>query len=94
MGGGIAVLMLGTILTWMAGCIPFYALVTVLWSRIPWLLRFLLGMFISGVALVLLWWASIEYRTAWIFGLYTVGMVLATFVSVVLLIVRWSMRRG
>jgi hypothetical protein len=86
--------MLGSMLAWMAGCIPFYALVTVLWSRIPWLLRFLLGMFISGVALVLLWWASIEYRTAWIFGLYTVGMVLATVVSVVLLIVRWSMRRG
>jgi hypothetical protein len=94
MGGGIAVLMLGTILTWMAGCIPFYALVTVLRSRIPWLLRFLLGMFISGVAVVLLWWASFEYRTAWIFGLYTVGMVVATFVSIVMLIVRWFMRRG
>lgn len=87
-------LMLTTIFAWMVSCLPFHALLTVLWPRIPWLLRFLLGVIIAAVAVVLLWWVSIEYRTGWIFAAYTVLMVIATVVSVVLLIVRWFMRRS
>ena len=94
MGGAFAVLMLTTIFAWMVSCLPFHALLTVLWPRIPWLLRFLLGMIIAAVVVVLLWWVSIEYRTGWIFAAYTVLMVIATVVSVVLLIVRWFMRRS
>lgn len=94
MGGAFAVLMLATIFAWMVSCLPFHALLTVLWPRIPWLLRFLLGVIIAAVAVVLLWWVSIEYRTGWIFAAYTVLMVIATVVSVVLLIVRWFMRRS
>lgn len=94
MGGAFAVLMLTTIFAWMVSCLPFHALLTVLWPRIPWLLRFLLGVIIAAVAVVLLWWVSIEYRTGWIFAAYTVLMVIATVVSVVLLIVRWLMRRS
>jgi len=94
MGGGIAVLMLGSILAWMLGCIPFYALLTVVRPQIPWLLRFLLGTIIAAVTVILLWWASIEYRTGWIFGIYTMFMVFATVVSILLLIVRWFMRRS
>ncbi|MBL0035591.1 MAG: hypothetical protein IPP26_07450 [Flavobacteriales bacterium] len=94
MGGAFAVLMLTTIFAWMVSCLPFHALLTVLWPRIPWLLRFLLGVIIAAVAVVLLWWVSIEYRTGWIFAAYTVLMVIATVVSVVLLIVRWFMRRS
>jgi hypothetical protein len=94
MGGGIALLVLGTMLAWMLGCFPFYTLLTLFGARIPWLLRFLVGMFISGVAVVLLWWASMEYRNGWLFAGYTVIMLLANVVSIVLLIVRWFMRRG
>ena len=94
MGGAFAVLMLATIFAWMVSCLPFHALLTVLWPRIPWLLRFLPSLLIAAVTVVLLWWVSIEYRTGWIFAAYTVLMVIATVVSVVLLIVRWFMRRS
>lgn len=86
-------LMLGTIFVWMVGCIPFHALLTISRPGIPWLLRFVIGMFLSGVAVVLLWWASMEYRTGWMLGVYAVVMLVANFVSIVGLIARWFMRR-
>jgi hypothetical protein len=94
MGGGIALLFLGTLFAWLVGCIPFYTLLTVSRSHIHWPIRFLLGMFLSGVAVVLLCWASMEYRNGWIFGAYIAFMVLATVVSILGLIVRWFMRRS
>ena len=94
MGGGIAVLMLGTILAWMLGCIPCYALITVVRSSLFWPMRVLLAVFLSALAVILLWWTSIAYRTPWIFGGYTLHMAIANVVAVVLLIVRFFMRRG
>lgn len=94
MGGAIAVLMLGTIFTWMVSCIPFHVLLTVFRPRIPWLLRFVIGMVISAIVVMLLWWASIEFRTGWVFVAYTVFMIVGTVVSIIFLIVRWFIRRS
>jgi hypothetical protein len=77
----------------MLGVIPLYALIMVVRPGIFLPLRILFALLFSAVVVVLLWWASIEYRSGWIFGGYTVFMVVTNVVSVVLLIVRFFMRR-
>ncbi len=54
MGGGIAVLFLGSFLVWALGLMPFYAAISLMRPGMFWFSRIFLSTVLSSVAVVLL----------------------------------------
>lgn len=94
MGGGIAFIILGAIFGWMVGCIPFLTVATLLWPHLQIILRILLSLAMSTIALVLVSWASAEFHNGWLFGGYLIIMVLASIAGVLFFVMRWILRKG
>lgn len=94
MGGGIAVLFLGSLLVWLFGLLRLYTAITLVRPGMFWLFRALLSIVLSSVAVVLLWWASIEFHTGWVLGSYSIAMVILSCIAVIVLLFRWIDRRS
>ncbi len=94
MGGGIAVLFLGSVVVWIIGLLPMFTALTLLFPRMFWLVRIVLGGVLSSIAVIIVWWATMAFRSGWIAGTYAIVAVAFTAASIFILLFRGLVQRN
>lgn len=81
-------ILFGGIFVRMLGCLPFFALMTMIKSGMHWFSRFFFGAAISFLLVVLVVSASAHFHNGWILGTYALKMVACAGMSAFFLLFR------